>query len=199
MTREAELKARDFVALVVRGVHAETEVGVAQRLLLQAQTALAPTPTRLGRRERLAGFADALLELARELEPGRTISWRTSTRCAIGAVAPSRRRAVDAARQRPARPCLAASRSTPICAGASSTALAAAGVDRRRRPEHAVHRRRGRTRSDRRRRAACRAGAAARPQAAVKERPWQQVVEDDTLANVTARSMHRRVRAARPA
>lgn len=40
MTRDAELKARDFVALVCRGVHAETEVGVAQRLLLQAQTAL---------------------------------------------------------------------------------------------------------------------------------------------------------------
>ena len=40
MTREAELRARDFVALVIGGVHAETEVGVAQRLLLQAQTAL---------------------------------------------------------------------------------------------------------------------------------------------------------------
>jgi aminopeptidase N len=40
MTREAELKARDFVHLVLRGVGAETEVGVVQRLLMQAQTAL---------------------------------------------------------------------------------------------------------------------------------------------------------------
>ena len=40
MTRQAELKARDFVALVQRGIGAETEVGVVQRLLLQAQTAL---------------------------------------------------------------------------------------------------------------------------------------------------------------
>uniref|UniRef100_UPI000A3C4AA6 aminopeptidase N n=1 Tax=Amycolatopsis kentuckyensis TaxID=218823 RepID=UPI000A3C4AA6 len=40
MTREAELKARDFVTLVQRGIHTETEVGVVQRLLLQAQTAL---------------------------------------------------------------------------------------------------------------------------------------------------------------
>src|SRR5690349_11878093 len=32
MTRDAELKARDFVSLVCAGVHAETEVGVAQRL-----------------------------------------------------------------------------------------------------------------------------------------------------------------------
>jgi aminopeptidase N len=40
MTREAEFKARDFVALVLAGLPAETEVGVVQRLLLQAQTAL---------------------------------------------------------------------------------------------------------------------------------------------------------------
>jgi aminopeptidase N len=41
MTREAELKARDFTALVVAGLGAESEVGVVQRLLLQAQTAVA--------------------------------------------------------------------------------------------------------------------------------------------------------------
>ncbi len=40
MTREAELRARDFVSLVSGGMHAETEVGVAQRLLLQARAAL---------------------------------------------------------------------------------------------------------------------------------------------------------------
>src|SRR5215203_1755490 len=38
MTREAELKARDFTALVAGGFGAETEIGVVQRLLLQAQT-----------------------------------------------------------------------------------------------------------------------------------------------------------------
>jgi aminopeptidase N len=41
MTREAELKARDFTALVAGGFAAETEIGVVQRLLLQAQTAVA--------------------------------------------------------------------------------------------------------------------------------------------------------------
>jgi aminopeptidase N len=40
MTREAEFKARDFVAVVLSGLPAETEVGVVQRLLAQAQTAL---------------------------------------------------------------------------------------------------------------------------------------------------------------
>ena len=41
MTREAELKARDFTTLVAGGFGAESEIGVVQRLLLQAQTALA--------------------------------------------------------------------------------------------------------------------------------------------------------------
>ena len=41
MTREAELKARDFTALVAGGLAAESEIGVLQRLLLQAQTAVA--------------------------------------------------------------------------------------------------------------------------------------------------------------
>ena len=40
MTRDAELKARDFSALVAGGFGAETEIGVVQRLLLQAQTAI---------------------------------------------------------------------------------------------------------------------------------------------------------------
>jgi aminopeptidase N len=40
MTREAEFKARDFVAVVLGGLASETEIGVVQRLLAQAQTAL---------------------------------------------------------------------------------------------------------------------------------------------------------------
>jgi aminopeptidase N len=40
MTREAEFTARDFVAVVLAGLPAETEVGVVQRLLAQAQVAL---------------------------------------------------------------------------------------------------------------------------------------------------------------
>ncbi|QHN26042.1 aminopeptidase N [Gordonia pseudamarae] len=40
MTRQAEMKARDFVALVSAGIAAESEIGVVQRVLLQATTAL---------------------------------------------------------------------------------------------------------------------------------------------------------------
>ncbi|KKC04523.1 aminopeptidase N, partial [Mycobacterium nebraskense] len=71
MTREAELRARDFVALVSGGVHAETEVGVAQRLLMQAQTALASYAEPGWAHEHgWPQFADRLLELARAVEPG---------------------------------------------------------------------------------------------------------------------------------
>ncbi|TNC24324.1 aminopeptidase N [Amycolatopsis alkalitolerans] len=71
MTREAELKARDFVAIVSHGIHAETEVGVVQRLLLQAQTALNSYAERAWATER--GWPELtarLLELARSAEPG---------------------------------------------------------------------------------------------------------------------------------
>ncbi|WP_372667200.1 aminopeptidase N [Amycolatopsis kentuckyensis] len=71
MTREAELKARDFVTLVQRGIHTETEVGVVQRLLLQAQTAL----NSYAEQEWAAStgwpaFTARLLELVRGAEPG---------------------------------------------------------------------------------------------------------------------------------
>src|ERR1700716_2623264 len=71
MTREAELKARDFIALVISGVHAESEVGVAQRLLLQAQSALnSYADPGWATENGWPAFGDALLDLARESAPG---------------------------------------------------------------------------------------------------------------------------------
>ncbi|TQM80629.1 aminopeptidase N [Saccharothrix saharensis] len=70
MTREAELKARDFVNLVLGGLHAETEVGVVQRLLLQAQTALSSYADVSWRDEGWRRFTTRTLELARAAEPG---------------------------------------------------------------------------------------------------------------------------------
>ncbi|MFI9815466.1 aminopeptidase N [Saccharothrix variisporea] len=70
MTREAELKARDFVNLVLGGLHAETEVGVVQRLLLQAQTALSSYADASWRDEGWRRFTAKTLELARSAEPG---------------------------------------------------------------------------------------------------------------------------------
>ncbi|GAA4549939.1 aminopeptidase N [Amycolatopsis samaneae] len=71
MTREAELKARDFVTLVARGIHAETEVGVVQRLLLQAQTALnSYAEQEWAVATGWPAFTTRLLELVRAAEPG---------------------------------------------------------------------------------------------------------------------------------
>src|SRR3981189_3597990 len=71
MTREAELRARDFVALVSGGVQAETEVGVAQRLVLQAQTALGSyAEPGWAAANGWPAFGDTLLDLGREAGPG---------------------------------------------------------------------------------------------------------------------------------
>ncbi|WP_277676067.1 aminopeptidase N [Saccharopolyspora rectivirgula] len=75
MTRDAELKARDFVSLVVgperdRGIGAESEIGVVQRVLLQAQTALASYADPEWQAEGWRRYTDRLLELANSAEPG---------------------------------------------------------------------------------------------------------------------------------
>ena len=70
MTREAELKARDFVHLVLRGVGSETEVGVVQRLLLQAQTALGSYADGAWAPAGWRKFSHQVLTLARAAAPG---------------------------------------------------------------------------------------------------------------------------------
>jgi aminopeptidase N len=70
MTREAELKARDFATLVLGGIHSETEVGVVQRLLLQAQTAIASYADPAYAPRGWRALTDRVLELARAAEPG---------------------------------------------------------------------------------------------------------------------------------
>ena len=165
MTRDAELKARDFVALVISGVHAESEVGVAQRLLLQAQTALGSYADPDWAAENgWPAFADRLLDLARESAArARTISWRSSTRCAPRCFRRTTSPCCDAAGQRTRR----GEHGRP--GGRHRPALAhrhragRRGRDRRRRPGDTVHRRGGRTRSDRRGSAARRAGRGGAP------------------------------------
>ncbi len=71
MTREAEFRARDFVAVVLSGLPAETEVGVVQRLLAQAQVALSSyaDPTWAGE-EGWPRFTSTLMRLVNTAEPG---------------------------------------------------------------------------------------------------------------------------------
>ena len=122
MTRDAELKARDFVSLVCAGVQAETEVGVAQRLLLQAQAALGSyAEPGWACDQGWPMFADRLLELARAAGPGSITNWHTSTLCARRCCRPVTSRCCrrcSTARQTSRG--WSASSSTPICAGGSS-------------------------------------------------------------------------------
>ena len=71
MTREAELKARDFVAMVSAGVQGEIAVAAVQELLANAAGALACyADPQWAREEGWPAFACRLLELARSAGPG---------------------------------------------------------------------------------------------------------------------------------
>ncbi|HTK64348.1 MAG TPA: aminopeptidase N [Pseudonocardia sp.] len=71
MTREAEMKARDFTALVAGGVGRDSETGVVQRLLMQAQTAVgAYAEPSWAAEHGWPALTGTLLEMARSAEPG---------------------------------------------------------------------------------------------------------------------------------
>jgi aminopeptidase N len=80
MTRDAELPARDYLALVQRGIGGESDIGVVQSLLRQAQSALTlfadPTWAPVGR----ASLATSALEATRAAEPGSDLqlAWARS-------------------------------------------------------------------------------------------------------------------------
>ncbi len=191
MTREAELRARDFVALVSGGVHAETEVGVAQRLLLQAQTALASYAEPGWAHEHgWPQFADRLLELARAAQPGSDHQLAfVNTLCS--SVLSSRHvvTLADLLDHDPANLGLAGLEVDTDLRWRIVTALATAGdidADGPATPFIDAEAQRDPTAAGKRNSAQA---AAARPQPRVKEDAWTTVVDDDTLANITARAV----------
>jgi aminopeptidase N len=191
MTREAELKARDFVALVSAGVHAEAEVGVAQRLVLQAQTALnAYAEPSWACGSGWPAFADRLLELARTAQAGSDHQL-TFVNALCTSVLQHRHTAVLAALldSDPAEQGLDGLLVDTDLRWRIVTALAAGGqidadgpatdfIDSEAKDDP--------TAAGRRHAAAA---SAARPQAEVKAQAWERVIEDDTLANITARAI----------
>ncbi|RDI32286.1 membrane alanyl aminopeptidase [Rhodococcus sp. AG1013] len=191
MTRQAEMRARDFVSLVQRGIGAETEVGVVQRLLLQAQTALSAY-AEPGWADAFGwpAFADRLLELAREAEPGsdhqlafvnaltgsQLSAWHTEVLQEL----------LDAD---PAKLGLSGLVVDTDLRWRLVHALAAAGqvdTDGTETPFIDAEAERDPTAAGARQAAAA---AAARPQAAVKEQAWTTVFDDDTVPNITARAI----------
>ncbi len=191
MTRDAELRARDFIALVSSGVQAETEVGVAQRLLMQAQTALGSYAEPGWACEHgWPAFADRLLELARAGKPGSdhqlayvnalcssVLTLRhIEVLSALLDTDPAKRGlpglVVDTDLRW--RIVTALARSGVIDSDGPVTPFIDAEVQR---DPTAAGKRHGRHAS------------AARPQEEVKEKAWTEVIEDDTLANIVGRAM----------
>ncbi|NKY34804.1 aminopeptidase N [Nocardia speluncae] len=192
MTRQAEFRARDFVALVQRGIGAESEIGVVQRLLMQANTALRSyTDPEWADTTGWQDYANRLLELAREADAGsdhqlafvnaltsaKLSAWHTEVL----------RELLDGD---PAGVGLPGLTVDTDLRWRLLTALAAAGeldtgsadttpaIDAElRNDETAAGRRQAAT------------AATARPIAEVKTSAWATVMEDDSVPNITARSI----------
>ncbi len=191
MTREAELKARDFVALVISGVHAESEVGVAQRLLLQAQSALASYADPDWATENgWPAFADALLDLARESPPGSDHQLAFVNALCASVLSPNHVAVLSTLLDNePAAVNMPGLVIDTDLRWRIVTALAAAGVIDADGPESPfidAEAQQDPTAAGQRH---ALEASTARPQAAVKESAWEEVIEDDTLPNITARSM----------
>ncbi|MGE2690853.1 aminopeptidase N [Mycolicibacterium pulveris] len=191
MTRDAELTARDFVALVCAGAHAETEVGVAQRLLLQAQTALnSYADPQWAADEGWPEFADRLLELARDAAPGSDHQLAFVNALCGSVLSPRHIEVLSTLLDSdPADKGLPGLDVDTDLRWRIVTALAAAGgvdADGMQTPFIDAEAQRDPTAAGQRH---ALAAGAARPELAVKEAAWEQVIEDDTLANITARSI----------
>ena len=191
MTREAELKARDFVALVISGIHAESEVGVAQRILLQAQTALNAYADPVWAKENgWPAFGDALLDLARESAPGSDHQLAFVNALCTSVLSPNHVAVLSTLLDNePAAVNLGGLVIDTDLRWRIVTALAAAGAidaDGTASPFIDAEAANDPTAAGRRNAAAA---AAARPQKEVKEAAWQQVIEDDTLPNITTRAI----------
>jgi aminopeptidase N len=191
MTRDAELRARDFVALVSDGVQAETEVGVAQRLLLQAQTALGSYAEPAWAREHgWPQFADRVLELARGAQPGSDHQLAfVNTLCSSVLSTRHVVTLADLLDHDPADLGLAGLEIDTDLRWRIVTALATAGeidADGPETPFIDAEVQRDPTAAGKRHGAQA---AAARPQPEVKEDAWTRAVADDTLANITTRAI----------
>jgi aminopeptidase N len=191
MTREAEMKARDFVALVSRGVHAETAVGVAQRLLLQAQTALsAYAEPGWACEHGWPEFADRLLELARGAAPGSDHQLAYVNALTSSVLKLRHIEVLTALLDTdPAERGLAGLEVDTDLRWRIVAALARSGVvdaDGPETPFIDAEAQRDPTAAGKRHAAAA---AAARPDAEVKEKAWVEVIEDDTLPNITGRAI----------
>ena len=81
MTRDAKMRARDFVALALSGIERENQIGVVQRTLSQVNSAIGAYADPDWADEGWAAFTATLLKLATTPRPVAIRSWLRSTRC----------------------------------------------------------------------------------------------------------------------
>ena len=86
MTRDAEMRAGDFVDLVIAGVDQESGVQTVQSLLLRARSAIDPHGDPARAPERIARLAQQAHELMRTAEPGGDIQLAAARALATNAV-----------------------------------------------------------------------------------------------------------------
>ncbi|MFF0543329.1 aminopeptidase N [Nocardia thailandica] len=191
MTRQAEMKARDFVALVQRGIGAESEIGVVQRLLMQAHTAIGSYADPAWAEQTGWGeFADRLLELARAAEAGSDHQLAFVNALTTAKLAPRHTEVLstllDADPEQAGLPGLAVDtdlRWRLLTALAAAGVVDAGGVES---PVIDAELAADPTAAGKRQAAAART---ARPDAEVKERAWATVMHDDAVPNITARAI----------
>ncbi|WP_028938594.1 aminopeptidase N [Pseudonocardia spinosispora] len=180
MTRDAELKARDFTALVARGAGRDSESTVVQRLLLQAQTALASYAEQSWAAETgWPQFSSALLDIARGAEAGSDAQLVAVNALTSGVL--------DAATLDVLAGWLAGTDSLPGLVVDTDLRwrllLALVAHGRAGEAEIAAEHERDRTSAGERQ---AERGRALVPSAEAKERAWQRAVHDDSLPNAVS-------------
>ncbi|WP_018179587.1 aminopeptidase N [Jongsikchunia kroppenstedtii] len=192
MTRQAQMRARDFAALVQQGIGAESEIGVVQRVLLQAQTAIGSyAHPEWAAQTGWPTFSRRLLELARGADAGsdhqlafvNTLLSSVLPDDVVGVLAELVAGAAPESVDLPGLVIDTDLRWSLV------TALAAAGrIDAESAETPVIDTELGRdnTATGERRAATARA---ARPSAEAKAAAWQQAVFDDELSNTLGRAV----------
>lgn len=192
MTRQAEMAARDFIELVSRGIAAESEIGVVQRVLMQATSALEAyaDPGWVAQEGRPA-FSARLLELARGAGDGSDHQLAFVNTLLAGRLnddqVPVVRALLDGTD--PADHGLAGLVVDTDMRWKLVRALATVGAidtDAASSPVIDAEEARDNTATGQRQAAAARSS---RPLAEAKAQAWRQATEDDSLSNIYTRTM----------
>ncbi|MFG1792471.1 aminopeptidase N [Nocardia sp. NPDC049149] len=191
MTRQAEFRARDYLALVQRGIGAESEIGVVQRLLMQANLALKSyADPAWAESTGWAAYTERVLELARAAEAGSDHQLAFVNALTAAKLSPAVVDVLSALLDGdPAEVGLAGLVIDTDLRWRLVIALAAAGridADGLETPFIDAVLAKDPTAAGKRH---AQTAATARPNAAAKEQAWTKVMDDDSIPNITARSI----------